>query len=652
MFARIAVDKLTARTLSRSLGGMRQLTAPFLTCQIACIGVFATFLCASSTRAQDNAAPEAPTAARAEPASKVAGADGGPALTVQPTKESGLPTPRAPSPTPSSSPEAAAPQKAPKTDAPKLPARVISPRVTKKPGPTKHSARSGRESESTETNQEADVGDAGVIKADAGGSTADAEKKTVGHIVRYRDEESPLTFHESFAGKDPRKRAKEATSALENALEHSDKSENDAAVTVRIEGEVAVVRIGKILVTTLHEADAQRDGLTLERYAERMEGNLRAFVEEQRQRKAIQLFVLHVFLSVFFGVLGFLTLRFLRTAFDRWDSSLDRRRGSLEAISILRVPVISGEALGGSLAFGLAVGRVTAYVSAVIATFGAILGQFDATRPLLSRLVSWSAGPVLRGVETVVSAVPGVILAAVLFVGVRAGLRVLNLLLDGVSSKQIVWKKLPPARVPVFRVVVSALTVVIAGPLLVSAAFGQFGTPLEWLALGVGGVLLLASVPALASFTIGVIVLWRDNVRPGDWVQVGVVSGEVTHLSLGELSLVPEGGGTIGIPMLYLLWHPLRRLREAPEVSFELTVRRDRPAKDLVQVVLAAIVEIEPDAKAECTEIRHREMTLRISAPSIRAGVRQQLLIAVSDAVDRRDLTLPPTPVADPEDET
>lgn len=629
---------------------MRLSLAPFSTLQIPWFGLAAALLCSMPGWSQEDAKSPTSAPAHIEPA---AARDGGPALAAPPT------TPATPSalttaPTAPTAEEIQPPPKDVSKDVQKdvskdAPKRRPMAKTADAAAPSKAAKRTAQSPRAREA-VEADVSDAGAATSDAAVLDKSDGKKSTGHVVRYRDEESPLTFHESFAGKDARKRAKDAATALENALEHADESENANVVTVRIEGEVAVVRIGNILVTTLHEADAKRDGLPLERYAERMEGNLRVFVEQQWQRKAIQLFVLHVFLSVFFGVLGFLTLRFLRTAFDRWDSSLDRRRGSLEAISILRVPVFSGEALGGSLAFGLTVGRVTAYVSAVIATFSAILGQFDATRPLLSRLVSWSAGPVLRGVETVVSSVPGVILAAVLFVGVRAGLRVLNLLLDGVSSKQIVWKKLPPARVPVFRVVVSALTIVIAGPLLVSAAFGRFGTPLEWLALGLGGVLLLASVPALASFTIGVIVLWRDKVRPGDWVQVGVVSGEVTRLSIGELSLVPEGGGTIGIPMLYLLWHPLRRLREAPEVSFELTIQRDRPAKDLVNVVLAAILEIEPAAKAECTAIRHREMTLRISAPSIRAGVRQQLLIAVSDAVDRRDLTLPPTQVTDPED--
>ena len=460
-------------------------------------------------------------------------------------------------------------------------------------------------------------------------------------FAKYREEESPLVFRLHAGGKDARARAKEASEALANALDRSSDDDKPREVTVRIEDGVAVVRIGEFLVTTVYDIDADAEGMSLENYAERLEGQLKAFVSSQLKRKAIQLGVLHVFLSVFFGVLGFLTLRFLRTAFDRWDEALDDKRGSLQPISILRIPVISGEALGGSLAFGLAVGRVTAYVATVIATIAAILGQFDFTRPLLHRLVGWSAGPILRGVEAIVSAIPGLILAAGLFVGVRAGLRVLNLLLDGVASKRIVWKRLPPPRVPVFRVVASAAVVLIMGPLLVAAAFGRFGTPLEHLALGVGGVVLLASTPTLASYAVGVVVLWRDSLRPGDWVQVGDVSGEVTRISLGELSLVPEGGGAIGVPMLYLLLHPLRRLRDPPAVCFDVTVARDRPAKEVIDALRSAVAAAEPDARVECVDICHAWLKVRVFAPAVRDGVRQHLLIAVSDAVDRHEFELP-----------
>lgn len=471
------------------------------------------------------------------------------------------------------------------------------------------------------------------------------EASPPGHAATYHEQPSPLVFRVPARGRSPEVRARAATTALTEALD--EKREGDHADATSTEPEVlledghAVVRVGQHVITTLYPEDARAEGMTLERYAPHIESRLDAFIDSQLQRQAFQLFFLHLFLSVLFGVIGFLTLRGLRNAFDRWDAELDDRRGSFKPISVLRIPVFSGEALASGLAFGLAVGRVLAYVATVIATVVAVLSQFELTRPLLRRLVSWSAGPVLNGVEAVITALPGIILAAILVVGLRAGLRVLNILLDGVASKRVTWQRLPPERVPVFRFSATAGAVLLAAPLLVAAAFGRWGTPLETLALAAGLAVIVAAVPLVASYVVGVFMLWRAALKPGDWVQVGGVSGEVTRLGLSELHLVPETGGTIAIPMLYLLLHPLQRLRQSPAVSFEITVARDRPARELLAALKKAVQAVESDAQVEIVDLCAAWIKARVSAPAVREGVRQQIMIAVSDAVDRDEFALP-----------
>ena len=54
---------------------------------------------------------------------------------------------------------------------------------------------------------------------------------------------------------------------------------------------------------------------------------------------------------------------------------------------------------------------------------------------------------------------------------------------------------MPPARAPAARVALTGAVVLVAMPLIIGAAFGRFGTPLESLALGAAGVVLLAMVP-------------------------------------------------------------------------------------------------------------------------------------------------------------
>ncbi|MFZ9887583.1 MAG: mechanosensitive ion channel domain-containing protein [Myxococcota bacterium] len=459
--------------------------------------------------------------------------------------------------------------------------------------------------------------------------------------VTYHEEASPLGFRVPARGRSPEDRARAATRELTEVLDEASEQGAPPSASVVVEGRRASVRIGNRVITALYVDDARAEGLELDEYAGELEAAFSSFLPTQVRRKSLQLFVLHVFLSVFFGVIGVLTLRGLRNAFHRWDGELDDKRGSLRPIVFLRVPIFSGEALASALAFALAVGRVVAYVTTVIATVVAILSQFEFTKPLLHRILRWSTGPVLAGVEAVVTAVPGLILAATMLVALRAALRVLHVLLDGVASRRVTWKGVPPERVSVFRIATTVSLAVVTAPLLIGAAFGRFGTPLETLALAVGGGLLLASVPLLANGLVGLSTLWRDNVRPGDWVQIGNVSGEVTQVSATELYLVPEGGGTIGVPMLYLLLHPLRRLRQSPEVSFEVTVARDRPAKELIVALRHAVEGVEAEAQVELVDLCRAWIKARISAPAVRAGVREQMLMAVADAVDRHEFELP-----------
>jgi len=514
-----------------------------------------------------------------------------------------------------------------------------APKPKPKPKPKKRKPKPKPETPVVVDAGAADGGtDAGVT--DAGTTDAGVTGPQV-YAAKYHGNNTPLEFAVEVGGVPPHERATKAGAALTAALDMANEQPEKPNPRVDVERGVIAVWIGKDLITQLYPADATAAGLPVSQYAENLDAEMKAFVPAQLRRRAVQLFALHVFLSVFFGVAGFLTLRFLRATFDRWDTEFEDRRGDLSAISVFKIPVFSSEAVGGTIAFGLAIGRVTSYVIAVLLSLGAMLSQFDFTRPILKRLISWSAGPVLKAVEDVVTSVPGLILVAILVVSLRGGLRVMNLLLDGILKKRIEYKPLPPSRVPTFRFIVSTLSVILLAPLLVAAGFGRWGTPWEHLALAVGLAVVIGAIPQIASYVTGVAVVWREGLKPGDWVQVGDVSGEITQLSFHELSLVPEGGGTILIPMLYLVWHPVRRLREPPAVSFDLTVARDRPAKELMDSLRKAVIDREPDAKVECVDICRAWIKVRVLAPSIRPGVREALLLAVSDAVDNHEFELP-----------
>ncbi|MCC7070510.1 MAG: mechanosensitive ion channel [Deltaproteobacteria bacterium] len=507
-----------------------------------------------------------------------------------------------------------------------------------------------------------DAGSAAIPSSDAGGaragSTADAgavEREQPGALdagaahapgadagvaspaatdavrARVHERDSPLVFRVPHAGKDARRRALEAGDALEAALQH-EAAEGTALVEVVVNGEVALVRVCGRAVTTVTPADALAEGAPdLAHHAEELEARLLPFVQAELRRSSAQSIALSIFLFVSFGLLGVLTLRALRKAFDRLEATLGERRGALQPLTILSIPLISGEALRDVMLVALFVGRILAYLAATAVALGAALSQFEVTRPWLGRIATALFNPVVAGVDAAARAVPGLLLAALLVVVTAAGLRFARLLLDGVASGRVHARFVPPARVPATRVAVTTGALVLVAPLVIAAAFGRFGTPLEALAVVAGGTTLLALVPVLASAAVGVVVLWRGGIKPGDWIEVGGHRGEVATLSVFDLVLVPEAGGTVVVPMLMLALRPLGR-GAAPRVCLAVRLKRDRPWAALEPRLLALARAVDPGGQVCILEVGDTalrcELSVPVGKPGAKAALATQLLLA------------------------
>lgn len=465
-------------------------------------------------------------------------------------------------------------------------------------------------------------------------------------------ESAPVTYHEAMAflvapsseQRDAAARARAASEALTAAIDANAPANMDAPlVQVSVEDGAALVRVRGYLIIPLYAPDARAAGFpNLETYAQHLEARLKEFVPAQMTRGALQRTVLHLFLSVFLGLLGFIALGQIRALFNRAEAALDQRRETLAPFTILRIPVLSGDAVGGVMAFSLVVGRILGYAATLVAAISAILGQFDATAPWLNRFFAWLSAVVLHSVQNTVSIVPGLLLAVVLMVAVYAGLRVMHMLLDGVTRQRLVWHGLPPARVPPVRMGLTLAVLTLGAPLIVAAAFGGFGSPLETLVLAGSSVLLLAALPVLASLAVGCMVVWRQMLQPGDWVQVGVLSGEITSLSLLEVNLVPEGGGTISVPMLHLVLHPVRRLNGPPQVCLALVLVRDRPVRESLNALRRAVTAVEASTTVHCVRLTGDQLHVCVNAPSIRADIAEAVWLALGDAAERGELTLAP----------
>jgi hypothetical protein len=451
-----------------------------------------------------------------------------------------------------------------------------------------------------------------------------------------------FTLPRTAAQPDPEVRARAATAALASALEASAPALPNAPLTsIVVEEGVGLVRVRGYLVLTVTLADAVAAGFPdLPSYGRHLESALETFLPNHLGRGPLHQWLLHVFLAAFLLLAGFVFLGQTRALFLRWEHRLDQRKETLAALTVLRVPILSREAVGGLLALGVTAGRWLAYVAVSVTTVSVVLAQFDATASLMGRSWEWAGTLALRGFQTGMGVVPGLVLAGLLLLVVDVALRVVAMVLESVTRRPLEWPALTPGRVVPTRAALSAAIVLLAAPLVIGAAFGRFGTPLETLALCMGGAVFLGAVPVLASVCVGVVVLWRESLAPGDWVQVGPHAGEVTSLGLLELKLVPEAGGVIAVPMLYLLWNPLMRLGGPPVVSVEVCLRRDRPPREVMEAVRRAVKGVAGEARATCQGLTADRVMVCVTAPAGSRDLGESLLLAMGDASDRGELTL------------
>lgn len=450
---------------------------------------------------------------------------------------------------------------------------------------------------------------------------------------------TPVFFQLAASGKQPRRRAAEASAAFAAALRTPPVANMPSAQVVVRDG-LALVKVRGRTVAALSSQDAIAAGATsMPAFAEELETHLVEFVGAYDTRSSLQDLAFHVFFAVFLAVLAVLTLRGLNGAISRANTAIEDRAATIKPLTMLGIQLLSSDAVRGLLGTALVMGRVAAVLGVVVVAVAGILAQFDRTRPLLESLAAAAGRPVLTGLETFIAAMPGLLLAGLLLVVLRGSLRFLQLVLDGVADGRVRHGVVPPARAPAARVALTGAVVLVAMPLIIGAAFGRFGTPLESLALGAAGVVLLAMVPMLASAVVGVSVMWCSTVKAGDWVEVDAMSGEVSAVFLTELVLVPTGGGTVVIPMLLLALRPLRRLGRQPRL--EQLVRVERTAKTMVlmDTLVTIARSVDADGNAELVEVDAESVLVRLSVPVGKSDAHNALNRAVLNAVDLGTIT-------------
>jgi small-conductance mechanosensitive channel len=382
--------------------------------------------------------------------------------------------------------------------------------------------------------------------------------------------------------KTPEVRAREASDALQRAF-NADKG---AAVSVRRDGDLAVVLIGQSPIVQLTQADCDAAGeSTLDVYAGGIAAKVREALDAEGRRAAIAKSVFSVSLLVFFGLIAFYLVRKVGEFEETARVFVDKRADRELSIKVQRIEIIRPATLRSSAVMAISLGKWLGQLGIAYAWLVVALSLFEATRNYTQRLTGFVLGPVSQLMERVASTLPLLVVAGIAALAVFVLVRFVGLFFASVGRGETPLPWLPADLAAPTSVLLRSAIVVAA---LVFAAPVVTGDPNGALARAGAIVLValgLASTPLLASGLVGVTVLFGRRLRLGEFAEVGGDVARIVAINLLEIRLVDAHACELRVPHLLCLFRPVRVLGTRPRLSIDVPVSSSA-AQDTVREIL------------------------------------------------------------------
>jgi small-conductance mechanosensitive channel len=356
-------------------------------------------------------------------------------------------------------------------------------------------------------------------------------------------------------GQTAKVRAVAAAQVLSRLAEEKDEPE----IVVRAAPDGLQIIGGDQRIVELGENDAAAAGVdSLEAYAADIAGAIRTVIHAERRRASIANTVSSVSLLVFVGLIAWLVLqRISRTQrlLQRWVRS---QPDKIDGLKLGDIEVVSSTAVRGAadVLSGVA-GRLIQIV--IVYTWAVFsLSLFDRTRGYAEHITGMVTAPLWSTMARLGGAVPILVFVVIVVFLVGLLIRFVSLFFGSVSRGETNVSWLPadlaaPTGVLV-RIAIVAVTLLLGGPLLTSGGDGALAA----LGAAAAATIGLACVPLLATVAVGTVVIYGRRIRRGDRVEWAGKSGKVESVSLLDVRLADDAGGTVRLPHLASLLRPVR----------------------------------------------------------------------------------------------
>ncbi len=423
-------------------------------------------------------------------------------------------------------------------------------------------------------------------------------------------------------------RARAATVIISRALEDS---EHQVTLVPRPASPNVELVVDGAVVLDLAPADAQLRGLAPSIYYETVRAELATFLDKEGRRSQLQQTVLSISLIVFAGLLLLLAIRFIRSR-TRDARSWTEKLAQGPGLRIRDLEVLSPQTVEGIFYVLVGVGSLLVQVALLYGYLVYAFSRFAFSRGWVDPLGHIVFGPLLGMGRRIGGGIPTLILLIVGFYVVRGALRLVSVYFSHVARGELASPFGAPDTAVPARTIASAAVVIIAfltlGPLAGESGMSAFSL-VAYLTIG---AVALGLVPVLASAGVGMVVLFGRRIRPGEWVRIGALVGEVAEVSFVDITLVPPGSGRIRLPHLTLLFTAVQHLAGAPATHVRVPLD-PRVAAATAMALLHEAAKRIGDAEVRLDELTGDAALYRVTLRDAHPDAEGPLWLAVTEAL-------------------
>lgn len=211
----------------------------------------------------------------------------------------------------------------------------------------------------------------------------------------------------------------------------------------------------------------------------------------------------------------------------------DRRlKQRIQSVEIKSFELMRAERIWATVRGVLFAVRTLIMLAMVLLYLGFVLGQFPWTREISRDMAGFALRPLEVIGTGIVSSIPSLAFLAVLFFGVKLGLRVVRLFFDAVGLGRVTLegfdREWAEPTYKLIRVAAIAFALVVAYPYIPGSNTEAF----KGVTLFIGIVFSLGSSSAISNIIAGYLMTYRRALKVGDRVRVGDAIGDVIETRL------------------------------------------------------------------------------------------------------------------------